>query len=92
MGVEGEHSKPFIPGEAGEGESKLEQPGPSWQSGLSQRAATQNTAVAPSRGGLGHEKKISKLRVTDIGSVQAEPAPPQLTPAQGEASCGGPSP
>ena len=28
MGVEGEHSKPFVPGETGEGESKLEQPGP----------------------------------------------------------------
>lgn len=30
VGVEGEHSKPFVPGEAGE-ESKLEQPGPSCQ-------------------------------------------------------------
>lgn len=31
VGVEGEHSKPLVPGEAGEEESKLEQPGPSCQ-------------------------------------------------------------
>lgn len=30
VGVEGEHSKAFVPGEAGEGDSKLEQLGPSW--------------------------------------------------------------
>lgn len=60
MGVEGEHSKLFIPGEAGEGESKLEQPGPSCQSSLNQRANTRNTVAALSRGGLGHEKTSKK--------------------------------
>lgn len=63
MGVEGEHSKPFIPGEAGEGESQLEQLAPSCQSSLHQSTDTQNTVAALGRGGLGHDK-ISKSHIT----------------------------
>lgn len=81
VGVEGEHSKPFIPGEAGEGESQLDQLGPSCQSSLHQSADTQNMVAALGRGGLGHDKKIFKSRITtSICFKQSQPCCSSLHP------------
>lgn len=62
VGVDGEHSRPFVPGEARE--SKLELPGPCCQS-LDDRADTQNT-VTVLRRGQGHGK-IFKSHITTSG-------------------------
>lgn len=90
MGVEGEHSKPFIPGEAGELD-------PIRSAGAFLPKQSPSERRHPKYGRSTRQRKVGarqedfQVSYNHIYLFQAEPALLQLSPSQGKVSRGGPS-